>query len=150
MTIIPHLLLTTVGAQAMGLDGQDLVLAYVFGYGVDLVDHPIKFPLYFKKNRFRNEKNYHWRTPLQEPVALLWIVPLCVYLGSFVPALFFLSHVLLDYLVQYEKRPFFPFSTFATQGFLSQLSDGRKELAVSIVSAVSLAVLNAPLLFRLI
>ncbi|HUN66453.1 MAG TPA: hypothetical protein VMW43_10160 [Bacteroidota bacterium] len=136
MTILPHLLLTTVGVQALGLEGKDIVLAYTFGYGVDLVDHPIKLPLYLKKNGRKNETHYHWRTPLQEPVALLWIIPLSVYLGTMVPALFFISHVALDYCVSYEKRPFYPFSTYATEGAFRGYSDSMKEIVVCAVCAV--------------
>jgi membrane-bound metal-dependent hydrolase YbcI (DUF457 family) len=128
MTILPHLLLTTVGIQALGLEGKDVVLAYTFGYGIDLVDHPIKLPLYLKKNGKKNETHYHWRTPLQEPVALLWIIPLSVYLGTYVPALFFISHFLLDYMVSYEKRPFYPFSEYSTEGLLRKMGDTQKEI----------------------
>jgi hypothetical protein len=141
MTILPHLLLTTVGVQALGLEGKDIVLAYTFGYGVDLVDHPIKLPLYLKKNGRKNEKHYHWRTPFQEPVALMWIIPLSFYLGTIVPALFFISHVALDYCVSYEKRPFYPFSTYATEGAFRSYSDTSKEIWVCAFSAVLIAVL---------
>ncbi|MFI5252351.1 MAG: hypothetical protein ACHQQQ_07980 [Bacteroidota bacterium] len=128
MTLFPHLLLTTVGIQVLGLEGKDIVLAYTFGYGIDLVDHPIKFPLYYKKNGTKNEKHYHWRTPLQEPIALLWIIPLSIYLGTYVPALFFISHFFLDYCVSYEKRPFFPFSSYTTEGLFTRYSDTVKEV----------------------
>jgi membrane-bound metal-dependent hydrolase YbcI (DUF457 family) len=128
MTILPHLLLTTVGVQVLGLEGSDIVLAYTFGYGIDLVDHPIKLPLYLKKNGKKNEKHYHWRTPFQEPVALMWIIPLSLYLGTYVPALFFISHFMLDYMVSYEKRPFYPFSTYTTEGILRGYSDTTKEI----------------------
>jgi hypothetical protein len=101
VTIIPHLLLTTIGVQALGLEGKDIILAYSFGYGIDLIDHPIKLPLYVKKNGRKNEQHYHWRTPLQEPIALLWIIPLAIYLKSYVPPLFFISHLVLYYLVRY-------------------------------------------------
>ncbi len=141
MTILPHLLLTTVGVQALGLEGKDIVLAYAFGYGVDLVDHPIKLPLYLKKNGKKNEKNYHWRTPLQEPIALLWIIPLSLYLRTYVPALFFTSHVLLDYMVSYEKRPFYPFSTTSTEGMLSGVPDTIKEVWTCAICAVLVVVL---------
>ena len=141
MTIIPHLLLTTVGVQALGLEGKDVVLAYTFGYGIDLVDHPIKLPLYLRKNGRKNEKHYHWRTPLQEPVALMWIIPLSVYLGTVVPALFFCSHFMLDYMVSYEKRPFYPFSTFSTEGILRTYSDKGKEIWTSVVCAVLIVIL---------
>ncbi len=136
MTILPHLLLTTLGAQVLGLEGKDIALAYTFGYGIDLVDHPIKLPLYLKKNGKKNESNYHWRTPLQEPVALMWIVPLSVYLGTYVPALFFISHFALDYMVSYEKRPWYPFSTYTTEGILRNYSDTTKEIWTCAVCAV--------------
>lgn len=142
MTLIPHLLLTTVGVQALGLEGKDVILAYTFGYGVDLVDHPIKLPLYLRKNGRRNEKHYHWRTPLQEPIALMWIIPLSLYLGTVVPALFFISHFLLDYMVSYEKRPFYPFSTWTTEGFLRGYGDTQKEIWVSGVCIILIAILS--------
>ncbi len=141
MTILPHLLLTTVGVQALGLEGKDIILAYSFGYGIDLVDHPIKLPLYLKKNGKKNETHYHWRTPLQEPVALLWIIPVSFYLGTYVPALFFMSHFLLDYMVSYEKRPFYPFSTWSTEGFLRGYADSKKELWTCVICAVLIVVL---------
>ena len=139
MTIVPHLLLTTAGIQLLGLEGKDIVLAYTFGYGIDLVDHPIKLPLYLRKNGKKNEKHYHWRTPLQEPVALLWIIPLSFYLGTYVPALFFMSHFALDYMVSYEKRPFYPFSTYSTEGVLQGISDTKKEIWTCAICAVMIA-----------
>jgi hypothetical protein len=137
MTIVPHLLMTTLGVQVLGLQGGDIALAYAFGYGIDLVDHPIKLPLYLKKNWTKNEKHYHWRTPLQEPIALLWIVPLTVYLGTYVPAIFFISHFALDYLVSYDKRPFFPFSMYTTRGILPRTSDTLKEWTTTAFLAVA-------------
>ncbi len=131
MTILPHLALTTLGIQALGLEGADIALAYAFGYGIDLVDHPIKLPLYTRKNGRKNETHYHWRTPLQEPVALLWIAPLSVYLATAVPVLFFISHFALDYMVSYEKRPFAPFSLYSTEGVLTGYSDAAKEVVVT-------------------
>lgn len=131
MTILPHLALTTLGVQALGLEGKDIAYAYIFGYGIDIVDHPIKLPLYLRKNGRNNEKHYHWRTPLQEPVALLWIIPFSIWLGSIVPALFFVSHFALDYMVSYEKRPFAPFSAWSTEGVLTRYSDPAKEIAVT-------------------
>ena len=137
MTILPHLLLTTVGVQALGLEGRDIVLAYTFGYGIDLVDHPIKLRLYLRKNGKKNETNYHWRTPLQEPVALMWIIPLSLFLGTPVPALFFVSHFLLDYLAGYEKRPFYPFSAYSTEGMLTRYSDGAKEIITCVLCGLA-------------
>lgn len=149
MTILPHLLVTTLGIQVLGLEGKDIVLAYSFGYGIDLIDHPIKLPLYLKKNGRKNEHHYHWRTPLQEPVALMWIIPLSVYLGTVVPALFFISHFALDYMVSYEKRPFYPFSTYTTEGVLRGYSDTKKEIwtcALCVVLIGLMAMLKGQLL----
>jgi hypothetical protein len=140
MTIVPHLLMTTLGVQLLGLEGKDVVLAFAFGYGIDLIDHPIKLPLYLKKNGTKNEKHYHWRTPLQEPIALLWIIPLSIYLRTYVPALFFISHFFLDYLVSYEKRPFFPFSMYTTKGLLPNASDNIKEwTTVAVLGTLNVA-----------
>ncbi len=141
MTILPHLLLTTVGVQALGLQGQEAALAYAFGYGIDVIDHPIKLPLYMRKNGKKNEKHYHWRTPFQEPIALAWIIPISFYCGTYVPALFFISHFALDYMVSYEKRPFYPFSTWTTEGVLRGMTDPAKEIWTCAVSIVLIALM---------
>ena len=105
MTIVTHILTTTIGAEVLHLSGLNLFWAYCFGVLVDL-DHLIKIPLYFKKHNFNlvkltkaripNEKYYHWRTSLQEPVALLWILPFCFFINSFVPFYFFMPHLFFD------------------------------------------------------
>jgi membrane-bound metal-dependent hydrolase YbcI (DUF457 family) len=141
MTIFPHLLLTTVGVQALGLQGSDAALAYAFGYGIDVIDHPIKLPLYMRKNGKKNEKHYHWRTPFQEPIALAWIIPLSAYLGTYVPAVFFVSHFALDYMVSYEKRPWYPFSTYTTEGVLRGMTDPAKEIWTCAISAALIAIM---------
>ncbi len=132
MTMFSHILLTTAGVQALGLEGREVVLAYGFGVGVD-VDHIVKAPLYLRKNGLKNEKNYHWRTSLQEPIALLWIIPLSIFLRSYAPVIFFLLHCLLDYLVSFEKRPFFPYSNYTTRGILPHVSDTLKEIITVII-----------------
>ncbi len=141
MTMFSHILLTTAGVQALGLEGREVALAYVFGVGVD-VDHIIKAPLYVRKNGLKNEKNYHWRTSLQEPVALLWIIPLSIFFRSYAPVIFFLLHCLLDYLVSFEKRPLFPYNNYTTRGILPHVSDTLKE----IITVILLLCLNLFLL----
>jgi len=126
LTIGTHFLATTLGVQVAGLTGQDRVLAYTFGMAVDL-DHFIKAPYYYRAIGLRDKRGYYWRSSLQEPVALLWILPLCYYLGTLIPAIFFIVHVLLDYSVRFEKMPFYPYSTHVTRGWLLNLSDGLKE-----------------------
>ena len=75
MKIGTHFLATTLGVQAMGLAGQDRILAYTFGMAVD-VDHLVKLPYYLRAVGLHDKRGYYWRSSLQEPVALLWILPL--------------------------------------------------------------------------
>lgn len=126
MTIITHLLATTLGVNALGLRGRNAVLAYAFGVAVD-IDHLIKAPAYLRAVGLTNRRGYYWRSSLQEPVAFLWIVPVCVALGTVVPALFFGIHLLMDYAVRYEKMPWYPYSTRVTRGFGVNLPDNAKE-----------------------
>jgi hypothetical protein len=129
VTIVTHFLATTLGVQAMGLEGRERVLAYAFGMGVD-VDHAVKAPFYLKAVGLRDKRGYYWRSSLQEPVALLWIIPLCVFLGSVVPIIFFVIHVAMDYSVRFEKMPFYPYSPWVTRGWLTRIPDKIKEATV--------------------
>ncbi|HXL52707.1 MAG TPA: hypothetical protein VN945_06185 [Gemmatimonadales bacterium] len=126
MTIVTHFLATTLGVQALGLEGRDKVLAYAFGMGVD-IDHAVKLPFYLRAVGLRDKRGYYWRSSLQEPVALLWIVPLCVFLGTLLPILFFAIHVAMDYSVRFEKMPFYPYSPWVTRGWLTGIPDKVKE-----------------------
>jgi hypothetical protein len=129
MKIGTHFLATTLGVQALGLAGQDRVLAYAFGMAVD-VDHLVKLPFYLRAVGLHDKRGYYWRSSLQEPVALLWILPLCYFLGTAVPLLFFAIHVALDYSVRFEKMPFYPYSAYVTRGWLTNISDKVKERAL--------------------
>ena len=135
MTIVTHILATTLGVQALGLEGRDKVLAYAFGMGVD-IDHAVKLPFYLRAVGLRDTRGYYWRSSLQEPVALLWIVPLCLFLGTLLPILFFSIHVAMDYSVRFEKMPFYPYSPWVTRGWLTGVPDKVKE---GIVFALLLA-----------
>jgi len=132
VTIVTHFLATTLGVQALGLEGQDKVLAYAFGMGVD-IDHAVKAPFYLKAVGLRDKRGYYWRSSLQEPVALLWIIPLSFFFRSFVPVLFFLIHVAMDYSVRFEKMPFYPYSSFVTRGWLISIPDRVKEGVLFVV-----------------
>jgi hypothetical protein len=126
MKIGTHFLATTLGVQAMGLAGQDRILAYTFGMAVD-VDHLVKLPYYLRAVGLHDKRGYYWRSSLQEPVALLWILPLSYFLGTIVPVVFFAIHVAMDYSVRFEKMPFFPYSPYVTRGWLTGISDKVKE-----------------------
>jgi hypothetical protein len=127
MTIITHIMATAIGVQALNLRGRDTVLAFLFGVAVD-IDHVIKAPFYLRYAGLTNQKDYYWRSSLQEPVAFLWIAPLCLFLGTIVPALFFAIHLAMDYSVGYEKMPFYPYSRHISRGWFTRYPDRTKEL----------------------
>ena len=129
LTIFTHVLVTTVGVKLLHLSGGDVALAYGFGCAVD-IDHLIKAPFYYRAIGLKDKRGYYWRSSLQEPVALLWIIPLCLFLGTWVPAIFFAGHLFLDYSVRYEKMPFYPYSKWVTRGWLTGPSDKLKEACV--------------------
>lgn len=145
MTSVTHALLTALGVQTLSLHGGDVVLAYLSGVGVDL-DHFIKVPQYIKKYGFKKVRHHNWRTPLQEPVSLLWIIPLSLYISSYIPIVFFVGHLFLDYCLSYIKRPLFPFSNYETRGFLSKTSNTKKDTLVEVIFAFILICLNLALI----
>jgi hypothetical protein len=126
VTLVTHFLATTLGVQVLGVEGRDKVLAYAFGMGVD-IDHAIKAPFYVRAVGLKDQRGYYWRSSLQEPVALLWIVPLSLLLGTVVPIVFFTIHVAMDYSVRFEKMPFYPYSPWVTRGWLTGIPDKVKE-----------------------
>ncbi len=132
MTIVTHILATTLGVQVGRLHGGEAVLAYAFGVGVD-ADHALKAPFYLRTGGFQKRIGYYWRSSLQEPVAFLWVVPLAIALRSWVPVIFLAIHVAMDYSVRYEKMPLYPYSAWVTRGWLVSLPDWLKEAAVAAV-----------------
>lgn len=133
MTIFSHILATTAVVQAMQLRSpKQIALAYLFGVAID-VDHAIKAPFYLRAIGLQDKRGYYWRSSLQEPVALLWIIPLCFWLGSLVPIVVFTVHLAMDYSVSFEKMPFYPYSRYVTRGWLVTIPDKRKELILATV-----------------
>lgn len=132
MTIFTHILATTLGVQLGGLHGRDVALAYAFGVAVD-ADHAVKAPYYLRSGGFERRIGYYWRSSLQEPVALLWVIPLAVALRTLVPVVFLAIHIAMDYSVRYEKMPFYPYSTWVTRGWLVSIPDWVKEAALAAV-----------------
>jgi len=125
MTVFTHTLVTLFFVRLFNLSGREEVLAWLFGVAIDL-DHLIRLPLYLKLHKFKIIKNFPWRTPLQEPISLLWITPLSIYLQSWVPVVFFLFHLALDYSMNYTKRPFYPFSNFEIKGQPPRVFETKK------------------------
>jgi hypothetical protein len=126
VTVFTHALATMLGVQVLNLHGRDRALAVAFGMGVDL-DHAVKAPFYLRAVGLRDKRGYYWRSSLQEPVALLWIVPLSLFLGTIVPIVFFALHVAMDYSVRFEKMPWYPYSPWVTRGWLTTIPDRVKE-----------------------
>jgi len=135
-----HVLATTLGVKAMGLHGGDIALAFAFGCGID-IDHLLKLPFYLKSVGFKDRRGYYWRSSLQEPVALLWIIPLSIFLGTIIPIVFFVIHIAMDYSVRFEKMPFYPYSPYVTRGWLLGLSDNLKEAVLFVLLACTTSLL---------
>jgi hypothetical protein len=93
------------------ITGIDILWAVIFGVIIDL-DHLIKIPLYIKQNGLKIVRLWDWRTPFQEPISYSWIIPLSIFLHTWVPVFFFTIHILLDYLMSFKKKPLYPFSDF--------------------------------------
>jgi len=115
MIITTHVIATISLGKLLGIQRfSDWFLAFLFGVLVDL-DH-------LKIFRSRHRGNGDWmrffnrelpvRTFLQEPISILWIVPLSFYLKNPVPMIFWSLHVFMDYLVDGCKKPFWPISNF--------------------------------------
>jgi hypothetical protein len=129
MNALAHIFITLILIQLMHLTGLNIFLAFLFGVLIDL-DHVLRFPAYFKKYGFRYVKNFYFRTFVQEPVMLVIIVPLCFIINNFVPLIFFASHLLLDYLMEYEKKPFGFLAAYTVRGFVKSFS--KTELAITL------------------
>ena len=140
MKLPTHVLATTLGVKALGLHGGDVALAFAFGCGID-IDHLLKAPFYLQSVGFKDRRGYYWRSSLQEPVALLWIVPLSIFLGTIIPIVFFVIHVAMDYSVRFEKMPFYPYSPYVTRGWLLGLSDNVKEGVLFVLLACTTSLL---------
>jgi hypothetical protein len=147
MNVVAHAAATTLVARWLQLDGEELLLAYVFGVLPDL-DHVVKVQAYRKTFRLRlleerredrlhrrsflhrwrrlifvhlNNHAFAWRTWIQELTGLLIVLPLSLLLHSSVPILFFLLHFLMDLIMAYPKRPFWPFSSLTVRGWISSM-----------------------------
>ena len=129
MNIIAHILLTILFAKVANLSGIDFFWALMFGVFIDF-DHMIKIPLYIKQNGLKIVRQWNWRTGFQEPVSYLWVVPLCIYFQTWVPVFFFTIHLILDYLMSYQKQPFYPFSSFTIKERKRKIDDSLGVLTV--------------------
>ena len=139
MTLVTHILATTAGIQLLNLDEKGIILALIFGVAIDL-DHVLKVPSYLKENKFKYKRHFPWRTFLQEPISFLWIIPICLILGTIIPIIFFSLHLLLDYCTNYAKKPFYPFSNYSTKGYFTSLSGVLKEGFVVFISLFGLII----------
>lgn len=108
MWFIVHLIFTYALIRLFNITSRyEMVLALIFGVLIDL-DHLIKLPKYIKENGWHVVKHWHFRTGLQEPISYIWVLPLCLILDSWVPFVAFTGHLILDYVMSYEKTPLWP------------------------------------------
>src|SRR5260370_25213061 len=110
MTIVTHVLATTLGVQAFELHGSEAVLAYVFGVGVD-VDHAVKLPFYLRAGGLKNRRRSYSRASLPEAGALSWLLPLFVFLPTIFPAARFPPPPSIVYGAVSHLLPFFTYSS---------------------------------------
>jgi hypothetical protein len=111
MHILVHLIWTLVPSLLMNLDPFNFFLALVFGVLIDL-DHIIPLIPYAIKNKTLFYTNKYIKTPVQEIIFSPVIILICVFAKTWVPLVFFLIHIILDYLFASINRPFSPFSKF--------------------------------------
>ncbi|MFX0013086.1 MAG: hypothetical protein ACFFB2_04595 [Promethearchaeota archaeon] len=135
MNFLAHLIVTLVFVKIADLSGMNIFWALMFGVFIDF-DHLIKLPLYIKQNGFKIVRYWNWRTGFQEPVSLLWIIPLNIYIHTWVPVFFFITHIVLDYLMSYEKQPFYPFSSFTIKQRKIKLDDSLGIVTVVIAICI--------------
>jgi len=109
MLMFSHLAINLILIKILNLAGSDIILALIFGNLVDL-DHLFHLKLILKDWRYLYNDKKMLRTFIQEPISLIWILPLCLLLRNFIPLIFWSVHVLMDYLVVIKKKPFWPIS----------------------------------------
>jgi len=116
MTIATHAIATIGIGKFLGINSfSDWFLAFLFGVFVDLDHLKILRPKHINNGDWRKflTRELPVRSFLQEPISLLWVVPLSLYLDNPIPMAAWAVHVFLDYLVDGAKRPFWPISSFA-------------------------------------
>lgn len=135
MNIFSHVLVSFVLAKLMGLNSELTIIAIIFGVVPDF-DHIFRVGEYYHENHLHLVKEWPWRTAFQEFTGLLWVIPMAFLLQTIVPVIFFLTHLLLDYTMTYEKKPFAPFSNFKVHGFFPE--NGKFEITLICILLVSL------------
>lgn len=128
MNFVAHTLLTLILISFMHVTGTNVFLAIAFGVLLD-IDHIFKIPGYIRKNGFKYVHNYPFRSFVQEPVLFAILIPFCFVFDNFIPLIFFSSHLFLDYLMDYDKRPFGFLSEYTVKGFVKSFS--RAEFAIT-------------------
>lgn len=119
MIIFSHILATYLLGKILKLETKkDWFLAFGFGVGIDFLDvfHIVNMirGLFLGEIGRGKSGSHYYRSFIQEPVSLFWIVPLSLIVKTPLPLIFFILHFVLDYCCKYEKRPFWPLTKFST------------------------------------
>ena len=137
MNFIVHILSVLVLGKYLNLGSYEWLLAFIFGVLID-IDHLIKIPLFMKLKNSKTMRHLNWRTSFQEPIAFLWIIPLSVFLKSYIPLVFFTMHIILDYMMSYHKKPLFPFINFIFKDTKKFKRDGFIQAAAGLICIILL------------
>ncbi|MFH1399697.1 MAG: hypothetical protein ABIG95_06330 [Candidatus Woesearchaeota archaeon] len=117
MNFLVHLIVTLITATILKLNLFNFWLALGFGLLVDL-DHVVPYIKTYLKEKKIDQRGYPKRWYTQEPIFFVILIPLSVILGTAVPVLFYGLHLLLDYIMDYEKYPLFPNKKLKVYGFV--------------------------------
>lgn len=119
MTFFSHILATFLLGKILKLKTRkQWFLAFLFGVGIDFLDLPhiiVATKGFFQgETGFGHGGQHYYRSFIQEPISLLWVIPLSFWFKSAIPVKFFILQFLMDFVCQFEKRPFWPISDFST------------------------------------
>ncbi len=109
MNLFVHLSYTLVMARILNLDKFNMVLALIFGIFIDL-DHIYYYIPNLIKKRKIIQIGYKHRTFIQEPVFYPVVIFFSYIYRTLTPIIFFSLHLLLDYMIKMEQKPFWPLS----------------------------------------
>jgi hypothetical protein len=134
MTVMSHILATFLLGKVLRIKKRKVwILMWLFGVLIDL-DGVIFHPEVLVNSAewyYHYENPRYLRTFIQEPISLIWVLPLSIFgFKTLIPVLAFFLHLLMDYIEIKIKKPFWPFSNLKIyQGILKPGS--KIEIVVS-------------------
>lgn len=120
MMIISHIVATYfLGKILKFKTKKQWFFAFLFGVGIDFLDLPHMIRgirgFLIGETGFNRGGQYYYRSFVQEPISLLWVIPISIWLKTPIPIIFFILQAGMDFICQFEKRPFWPLLNFSTR-----------------------------------